>query len=74
MSYVFKIFVFEFFNSYLTPGYQAITSGDYELLTITVGSIIITRGLIHNIVTNIVPMMKYAYDRKVFFKGHNKYL
>lgn len=67
MSYVFKIFIFEFFNSYLTPGYLALFRGDYYLLTTTVASIIITRGVIHNLVTNVYPYLKFLYDKKQHF-------
>ena len=70
MSYVFKIFIFEFFNSYLTPFYQAIYTRDYELLTISVGSIIITRGIIHNTMANVLPYFKFLIKRFM----HNKEL
>lgn len=43
-SYIFKVFFFEFLNSYITVVYYATVEQDPFKLATSVGSIVITRG------------------------------
>ena len=43
-SYIIKVYLFEFLNSYITVVYYAIFEQDPLRLAVSVGSIVITRG------------------------------
>lgn len=44
------------------------------LLTITVAAIIVTRGLIHNTLSNLIPYLTFFYHKKSYFKRYSKFL
>lgn len=54
-SYVLKVFLFEFLISYVSVVYVAIFESDATQLSISVASIIITRGIISNVLSNFLP-------------------
>jgi len=43
-SYIIKVYLFEFLNSYITVVYYAVFEEDPMRLAVSVGSIVITRG------------------------------
>ncbi|CAD8045785.1 unnamed protein product [Paramecium primaurelia] len=60
-SYVLKVFLFEFLISYISVVYAVLFKTDQTQLTLSVASIIITRGLISNLQSNCLPYLLYKY-------------
>ncbi|CAK71370.1 unnamed protein product (macronuclear) [Paramecium tetraurelia] len=60
-SYVLKVFLFEFLISYISVVYAVLFKTDQTQLTLSVASIIITRGLISNLQSNCLPYLLYNY-------------
>ncbi|CAK55572.1 unnamed protein product (macronuclear) [Paramecium tetraurelia] len=60
-SYVLKVFLFEFLISYISVVYAVLFKSDQTQLTLSVASIIITRGLISNLTSNCMPFLFYKY-------------
>lgn len=60
-SYVLKVFLFEFLISYVSIVYQIIFGQQTaEKITTAVASIIITRGVISNVMSNLLPYLLYG--------------
>ena len=51
-SYIIKVYLFEFLNSYITVVYYAIYEDDPMRLAVSVGSIVITRGYFISLSSN----------------------
>ncbi|CAD8050285.1 unnamed protein product [Paramecium sonneborni] len=60
-SYVLKVFLFEFLISYISVVYAVLFKTDQTQLTLSIASIIITRGLISNLQSNCLPFLIYKY-------------
>lgn len=54
-SYILKVFLFEFLISYVSVVYVAIFENNASQLSVSVASIIITRGVISNVKSNFLP-------------------
>ena len=53
--------MFEFLISYISVVYAVLFKSDQTQLTLSVASIIITRGLISNLTSNCMPYLFYKY-------------
>ncbi|CAD8206420.1 unnamed protein product [Paramecium octaurelia] len=65
-SYILKVFLFEFLISYVSVVYVAIFQSDASQLSVSVASIIITRGVISNVTSNFLPYFFFKQEKKMF--------
>ncbi|CAD8176392.1 unnamed protein product [Paramecium pentaurelia] len=67
-SYILKVFLFEFLISYVSVVYVAIFESDANSLSVSVASIIITRGVISNVKSNLLPFAIFKLEKRSFTK------
>ncbi|CAD8181717.1 unnamed protein product [Paramecium octaurelia] len=63
-SYILKVFLFEFLISYVSVVYVAIFGNDASSLSVSVASIIITRGVISNVKSNLLPFAIFQFEKR----------
>ncbi|CAD8119184.1 unnamed protein product [Paramecium sonneborni] len=64
-SYILKVFLFEFLISYVSVVYVAIFENDASQLSVSVASIIITRGVISNVKSNFLPYILFKQEKRI---------
>ncbi|CAD8094475.1 unnamed protein product [Paramecium sonneborni] len=67
-SYILKVFLFEFLISYVSVVYVAIFESDANSLSVSVASIIITRGVISNVKSNLLPFAIFKLEKRSLSK------
>ncbi|CAD8098030.1 unnamed protein product [Paramecium sonneborni] len=67
-SYILKVFLFEFLISYVSVVYVAIFESDASSLSVSVASIIITRGVISNVKSNLLPFAIFKFEKRLLSK------
>ena len=58
------MFLFEFLISYVSVVYVAIFESDASSLSVSVASIIITRGVISNVKSNLLPYAIFQFEKR----------
>ncbi|CAD8120523.1 unnamed protein product [Paramecium sonneborni] len=72
-SYILKVFLFEFLISYVSVVYVAIFENDASQLSVSVASIIITRGVISNVKSNFLPYILFKQERRILINKFTEF-
>ncbi|CAD8185858.1 unnamed protein product [Paramecium octaurelia] len=72
-SYILKVFLFEFLISYVSVVYVAIFENNASQLSVSVASIIITRGVISNVKSNFLPYFLFKQEKGILSKKFQEF-